>query len=116
MLGIKSPCLLFCPGSTGYKISRAAGNRACRRYCLWERRLQILWSTEAPQIKDSLCSSNSDRNINTLDIKTPDLDDFHYKIQSIFSEYKSKLHQVHKCMNEMGFVLQGVICSHVKSL
>lgn len=89
MLDIKNPCLLCCPGSAGYKIRIAPGNRACRRYCLWERRLQILWSTEAPQINDRLCSSSSDRNINTLDFKTPDLDDFHYKIQSVFSESKS---------------------------
>lgn len=81
---IKNLCLLCCPGLTGYKIRRAAGNRACRRYCLWERGLQILWSTEAWQINDRLWSSSSDRNINTLDFKTTNLDDFHYKIESGF--------------------------------
>lgn len=63
-MNIRSLCLMCCSGLTGYKVSSAAGKRDCRRYCLWERRLQILWSTDA-QIKDRMCSSSSDGNVNT---------------------------------------------------
>lgn len=116
MLDIKSLCLLCCLGQLVIKSGKQleiepVGGTVCgkgdRKSCGAQRHHRLKIGC-APQTQiGTLTLWTSGFQIWMISIK---------KYRVFFSESKSKLHQVHKSVNEIIFVLQGLICSHVKSL